>query len=74
MKQVNAPVTADHQLAEKLCRDRLDLLELRYGADRIETATELNRLAQILQACGKKAEAEKIRKRVTNIMQKRYGR
>jgi hypothetical protein len=51
----------------------LDDLELKHGADRIETATELNILAQILQQSGKRAEAEITRKRVTRIILRQYS-
>jgi hypothetical protein len=60
-------------LDEKRSRERLADLELKHGADRIETATELNILAQILQQSGKRAEAEITRKRVTRIILRQYS-
>jgi hypothetical protein len=65
--------TAD-RLAEEESRARLAMLEASFGVDRIETASELNRLAQILQKVGKGAEAAKIRKRITYMVQHQYSR
>lgn len=67
-----AYILGNYELAEKLCRERLAGLEL-LGFACPQAATELHRLAQILETQGKNAEALKLHAQVRRIVEDRYS-
>ncbi len=70
---VDAYVIGNYELAEQLSRKRVDAAERTYGPQQLETANELFRLAQILDAKGNKSESEKLRRRISKIVQNHYS-
>ena len=67
-----AMLSGDVLRAELLCREQLRTLESEYGYDRIEHATTLLRLIQVLETRHQCAEAQRYRKRLSLIMEKYY--
>ncbi|MBW8878213.1 MAG: tetratricopeptide repeat protein [Acidobacteria bacterium] len=59
--------------AERLLRQALDIDENSYGPERSEVATDLNNLAELLQATNRPAEAELLMRRALAIAEKNFG-